>query len=138
MNNHKPTILIVEDEVEMIKSIAIYLGDKYKIFPAYTGKEALEIFEKIKADLILLDILIPEVSGIDVLRAIRKKNRKVGIIMLTALDKAEPAIESLQLGANDYITKPFEAKELSKKIKSVLKEIKFSTIAKDNRKNCLY
>jgi two-component system response regulator RegX3 len=114
-------ILIVEDESSFSEALSFLLGKEgFESVIAETGKIALEEFKKGQFDLILLDLMIPEVSGIDVCRAIRTIST-VPIIMLTAKDSEVDKVVGLELGADDYVTKPYSSRELVARIKAVLR-----------------
>ena len=114
-------ILIVEDESSFSEALSFLLGKEgFESVIAETGKIALEEFKKSQIDLILLDLMIPEVSGIDVCRAIRTTS-SVPIIMLTAKDSEVDKVVGLELGADDYVTKPYSSRELVARIKAVLR-----------------
>ena len=114
-------ILIVEDETSFSEAIAFLLGKEgYESEIAENGRIALDLFKKNHYDLILLDLMIPEVSGIDVCRAIRTTS-PVPIIMLTAKDSEVDKVVGLELGADDYVTKPYSSRELVARIKAVMR-----------------
>ncbi len=114
-------ILIVEDEISFSEAISFLLGKEgFKSEIAENGRVALELFKKNHYDLILLDLMIPEVSGIDVCRAIRTTS-PVPIIMLTAKDSEVDKVVGLELGADDYVTKPYSSRELVARIKAVMR-----------------
>ena len=114
-------ILIVEDESSFSEALSFLLGKEgFESVIAETGKAALEEFKKSHFDLILLDLMIPEVSGIDVCRTIRTTT-SVPIIMLTAKDSEVDKVVGLELGADDYVTKPYSSRELVARIKAVLR-----------------
>lgn len=114
-------ILIVEDETSFSEATAFLLGKEgFESEIAENGRVALELFKKNHYDLILLDLMIPEVSGIDVCRAIRTTS-PVPIIMLTAKDSEVDKVVGLELGADDYVTKPYSSRELVARIKAVMR-----------------
>jgi len=114
-------ILIVEDESSFSEAISFLLGKEgFETEVAENGRLALELFKKNHYDLILLDLMIPEVSGIDVCRAVRTTS-PVPIIMLTAKDSEVDKVVGLELGADDYVTKPYSSRELVARIKAVLR-----------------
>ncbi|CAM8625714.1 OmpR Response regulators consisting of a CheY-like receiver domain and a winged-helix DNA-binding domain [Candidatus Planktophila versatilis] len=114
-------ILIVEDETSFSEAISFLLGKEgFESEIAENGRVALELFKKNHYDLILLDLMIPEVSGIDVCRAIRTTS-PVPIIMLTAKDSEVDKVVGLELGADDYVTKPYSSRELVARIKAVMR-----------------
>jgi len=114
-------ILVVDDEKKIVEIIKAYLErDGYEIMVAYDGKTALELVKKSSPDLVILDLMLPEVSGWDVCRTIRKES-DVPVIMVTAREDVTDKIIGLELGADDYITKPFEPKELVSRVRAVLR-----------------
>ena len=121
MNNIN--ILIIEDEKGISKIIKSYLEkENYDVFQAFDGKEGFDIFEKENIDLILLDLMIPKISGEDLIKEIRNKSN-VPVIMVTAKVSEDDIVNGLKLGADDYVTKPFSPKELMQRIKTVLRRI---------------
>jgi len=114
-------ILIVEDESSFSEALSFLLGKEgFEVSVAEDGRAALNTFAKEGADLILLDLMIPEVSGVDVCRTIRTTSQ-VPIIMLTAKDAEIDKVVGLELGADDYVTKPYSSRELIARIKAVLR-----------------
>jgi len=114
-------ILIVDDEPSVTDLLAYNLRKaRYDVFTAADGREALRLAGKFKPDLILLDLMIPDVDGLDVCRELRKTSN-VPIIMITALGEETDRIVGLELGADDYVTKPFSVRELMARIKAVLR-----------------
>ncbi|MDV2582334.1 response regulator transcription factor [Alkalibacillus haloalkaliphilus] len=111
-------ILVVEDEVKIARVLELELDfEGYEVTKAETGYEALEQFRTQKWDLILLDIMLPEMSGIELLRRLRKDDDKTPVIMLTAKDAVEDKVTGLDSGAQDYVTKPFQIEELLARIR---------------------
>lgn len=116
-------ILIVEDDDRIARVIQLELEyEGYEVAIAYTGKEALEKYGTESFDMILLDVMIPELNGLEVLRRIRQKDNEIRIIMLTARDAVMDKVSGLDSGANDYVTKPFEIEELLARIRAQLKQ----------------
>jgi two-component system response regulator RegX3 len=114
-------ILIIEDEVSFSEALSFLLEKEgFETSVAETGKAGIEAFNKEAFDLVLLDLMIPEISGIDVCRTIRT-NSQIPIIMLTAKDSEVDKVVGLELGADDYVTKPYSARELVARIKAVLR-----------------
>lgn len=108
----RPAILVVDDELPVRESFKIILSDDYEVLFAETGIEALELIRKFKIDLVLLDIRLPGLDGIDVLRNIRNFDDTIDIIMVTAVNDVSTAVQAIKLGAIDYITKPFDPDEI--------------------------
>ncbi|MBS4219677.1 response regulator transcription factor [Bacillus sp. FJAT-49711] len=118
----KPRILIVEDEVKIARVLELELtAEGYETVKVYDGMEGFAIFQKEKWDLILLDVMLPGLSGIELLRRIRSVDSSIPVILLTAKDSVEDKVAGLDLGANDYITKPFQIEELLARIRAALR-----------------
>lgn len=116
-------ILVVEDEQKISRVLQLELDyEGYKTTVASNGKQALEYIEKEEWGLILLDIMIPELSGLEVLRRIRRQGNETPVILLTARDEVYDKVNGLDLGANDYITKPFQIEELLARIRANLRK----------------
>jgi two-component system response regulator RegX3 len=114
-------ILVVEDEETLAEAISFLLSKEgFDVAVAATGPAAIESFEKSGADLILLDLMLPGLSGTEVCRQIRTKS-SVPIIMLTAKDSEIDKVVGLELGADDYVTKPYSSRELIARIRAVLR-----------------
>lgn len=114
-------ILVVDDEKNIVELVRLYMEKEgFETVCAYTGDEALSKFREEKPDLIVLDLMLPGTDGWQVCREIRKTSQ-VPIIMLTAKSETFDKILGLELGADDYMTKPFEAKELLARVKAVLR-----------------
>ena len=114
-------VLIVEDEISFSEALEFLLGKEgFSVVTAATGTEALRKFEQGGIDLVLLDLMIPEISGTEVCRQIRSKSR-VPIIMLTAKDSEVDKVVGLEIGADDYVTKPYSSRELVARIRAVLR-----------------
>ena len=132
-------ILIADDEVEIVKLVSLYLeSDKYELFCAYDGDEAKEILEKKDIDLAIIDIMMPKINGYELIKYIRDKNNKyekyIPIIVISAKVHLSDRILGLDLGADDYITKPFEPLELVAKVKGEFRRSEHSIEKKDNSK----
>lgn len=118
-----PLVLVCDDQMMVHETLKVYLeSDGLRYDSAYDGQEALEKIEKLSPDMVVLDIMMPKMSGIDVCRNVRKTSR-VPIIMLTARGEEIDRILGLELGADDYIVKPFSPREVSARIKAVLRRI---------------
>jgi two-component system response regulator RegX3 len=121
-------ILVVEDEETLSEAIAFLLSKEgFEVSVAATGPEAIAEFDKNGADLILLDLMIPGLSGTEVCRQIRTKSA-VPIIMLTAKDSEIDKVVGLEIGADDYVTKPYSSRELIARIRAVLRRGELSDI----------
>lgn len=126
-------ILVVDDELEIANIIALYLqSDEYKVFKCYTGRQALECLDNNKIDLAILDVMLPDIDGFEILRNIRKKYT-FPVIMLTAKVDATDRITGLTLGADDYIPKPFNPLEMVARVKAQLRRYtKYNEGSKNN------
>ena len=121
MPDRAPRILLVDDEHAVQKLLAFPLRkDGYDVVPAATGQEALERFRDGEFDLVVLDVMLPQVDGFEVCRALRARSA-VPIIMLTAKAEEFDKVLGLELGADDYITKPFSMREFRSRVKAVLR-----------------
>jgi DNA-binding response OmpR family regulator len=119
-------VLIVEDDRKTSNLIQIYFRkDGYRVAAAYDGNEALEMARKVHPDLIILDLMLPEIDGLEVCRTLRAES-PVAIIMLTAKSTEDNKLQGLDLGADDYITKPFSPRELIARARAVLRRVKES------------
>jgi len=128
-------ILIIEDETELAKSIAEYLAqENYLCEFASTFSEAMEKIETFEYDCIILDIMLPGGSGLQILEALKNQNKQDGVIIVSAKNALEDKIKGLQLGADDYLTKPFHLSELMARIYSIIRRKQFgnSNIIKQN------
>ncbi|WP_282022718.1 response regulator transcription factor [Priestia flexa] len=114
----KGKILIIEDEKKIARLIQLELEyEGYETATAHTGTEGLSLFQSQQFDLLILDVMLPRLSGLEVLRRIRSTNQLTPVILLTARDSLPDKISGLDLGANDYMTKPFEIEELLARIR---------------------
>jgi len=117
----KPTILVVDDDRKTVELICMYLEkDGYFVLPAYDGRQALYLARNKQPGLIILDLMLPRVDGLDVCRILRSESR-VPIIMLTAKSTEDDKLVGLDLGADDYVTKPFSPRELVARVRAVLR-----------------
>jgi two-component system, OmpR family, response regulator RegX3 len=116
-----PTVLVVEDETSFVEALTLGLRrEGFRVEVATDGIEALERFDLVRPDLVLLDVMLPRVSGIDVCRQLRKKSQ-VPIIMVTAKGAEIDTVVGLEVGADDYITKPYRLRELVARMRAVLR-----------------
>jgi len=123
----KETILIVEDEKDIVKMLDYNLKKEgFKTLSAHDGEDALDLASKDKPDLIILDLMLPGMDGLEVCKTLKKENRtaSIPVIMLTAKSQESDKIVGLELGADDYVTKPFSPRELIARIKAVLRRAK--------------
>jgi DNA-binding response OmpR family regulator len=117
-------LLLVEDEIGLLEAMSEFLqGEGFQIVTARTGTEALAVAKSDNPDLVVLDWMLPELSGIEVCRELRRAGT-YGIIMVTAKSEETDKIIGLEIGADDFVTKPFSLRELSSRIRSVLRRTK--------------
>lgn len=118
----KESILVAEDEVKIARLLEIELEfEGYSVTKAIDGPHALDLYRSSSWDLIILDIMLPGISGIEVLRRIRSKDKQTPVLLVTAKSSVEDKVSGLDLGANDYITKPFQIEELLARIRAALR-----------------
>jgi len=118
-----PTILVVEDEESFVEALKVGLKrEGFRVEIARDGVQAIEMFDIVKPDVILLDIMLPRMSGIDVCRQLRKKTL-TPIIMVTAKGAEIDTVVGLEVGADDYVTKPYRMRELTARIRAVLRRV---------------
>ena len=128
------TILIVEDEPDIVELLRYNLGrDGYTVLEATTGEAALELIRAKSPDLVLLDLMLPKIDGLEVCRRVRssESNRNTPIIMLTAKGEEVDIVTGLELGADDYVTKPFSPRVLLSRVRAVLRR-KDTDVPTDN------
>ncbi|MCG8431088.1 MAG: sigma-54 dependent transcriptional regulator [Candidatus Omnitrophica bacterium] len=105
----RPIVLIVDDEPAVVEALKALLSEDYGLLAAGTGQEALELVSRHPVDLILLDLRLPDLDGLSVLKRIKEFDQSIPVIIATATDRARAALDAMQAGAADYLTKPFEA-----------------------------
>lgn len=116
-------VLVVDDDVKTVELVEIYLKrDGYQVLTAYDGVEALSIAQESCPDLIILDLMLPDIDGLEVCRTLRHESA-VPIIMLTARTTDQDKLTGLDLGADDYVTKPFSPRELAARVRAVLRRL---------------
>jgi two-component system alkaline phosphatase synthesis response regulator PhoP len=116
-------VLVVDDDVKTVELVKLYLNrDGYRVFTAGDGNEALRLARENRPDLIVLDLMLPGISGLEVCRILRGES-DVPIIMLTALTTDEDRLRGLDLGADDYVSKPFSPRELAARVRAVLRRL---------------
>ena len=126
MESLEKQILIIEDEPDIQELLSFNLDNNgYKVYTASNGEKGLEVARKEHPDLILLDLMLPGIHGLDVCRIIKsdQETSSISIIMLTALGQEDDIIKGLETGADDYVTKPFSFQVLEARIKSVLRRV---------------
>jgi len=116
-------VLLVDDDVKTVELVRLYLDrDGYQVLTAYDGVEALRLARESFPDLIVLDLMLPDIDGLEVCRTLRHES-DVPIIMLTARTTDQDKLTGLDLGADDYVTKPFSPKELAARVRAVLRRL---------------
>jgi DNA-binding NtrC family response regulator len=120
--NTKDIILVVDDEKGVRQSFNMLLRDEYSVLLAGTGQESIEVFTKKPVDLVLLDILLPDSNGIELLQKFKETDPNVEIIMVTAVNETKTAVKAIKLGAYEYIVKPFDVNEVLTLIKRALEK----------------
>jgi two-component system response regulator RegX3 len=119
-----PTVLVVEDEESFVEALVVGLKrEGFLVKVARDGVEGLEMFDQVRPDLILLDVWLPRMSGIDVCREIRSRSSRVPIIMVTAKSSEIDTVVGLEVGADDYVTKPYRLRELVARMRAVLRRV---------------
>ena len=114
-------ILVVDDEERMARFIRLNLEhDGFQVIEAYRGMDAIKVLREQMPDLVLLDVMMPDIDGFEVLRMIREIST-VPVIMLTAKGEEDDRVKGLEMGADDYVTKPFSPRELVSRVKAVLR-----------------
>ncbi len=120
-------ILVVDDEERMVRFIRLNLEhDGFQVIDAYRGADAIQRLRDAMPDLVILDVMMPDIDGFEVLRMIREVN-SVPVIMLTAKGEEDDRVRGLELGADDYMTKPFSPRELSSRVRAVLRRLDAAT-----------
>jgi two-component system, OmpR family, response regulator RegX3 len=122
-NETLTTVLVVEDEASFVEALVVGLErEGFQVHVARDGAEALELFELVQPDLVLLDLMLPRVSGIDVCRSLRARS-SVPIIMVTAKSSEIDTVVGLEIGADDYVAKPFRMRELVARMRAALRRV---------------
>ena len=117
-------ILLAEDELALSKAYAqVLIMQGYEVEQVYDGKEALEVANSGTYDLMIFDVMMPKVSGLEVLKALRETGNTTYVIMLTAMSELDDKVEGLELGADEYLTKPIPLKELAARVRSLERRI---------------
>ena len=116
-------ILVVDDDVKTVELVRLYLNrDGYRVITAHDGIEALRLSRESHPDLIVLDLMLPGIDGLEICRTLRAES-DVPIIMLTAMTTDQDRLTGLELGADDYVTKPFSPRELAARVRAVLRRL---------------
>lgn len=117
----KAFILICDDEGGIRESLKLILETDYDLDFVTHGKQAVEYLKKHEPDLIIMDVKMPQMNGLDALKQIRRIRRRVPILMITGYESSDVAAQAIRLGANDYLTKPFEREKVWSKVEALLK-----------------
>jgi len=120
----KPTLLIVDDEPGARESLEVILEDDYHVLSVGSGQEALKTLQQKPINLILLDVNMPDMDGLTVLRKIKEQDEEIDVIMVSALNQARKAVDAIKLGAYDYITKPYEPEDILSTVNRVISKQK--------------
>lgn len=125
-------ILVVEDERKIVDVVRSYLEHEgYEVHAAYDGEQAMLLFDKEQPSLVILDLMLPDITGEDICKAIRKQSR-VPVIMLTAKVEEEDILKGLDIGADDYVTKPFSPRQLVARVTAVMRRVVEDTAVLSN------
>jgi len=116
----KPDILIVDDEPGARESLEVILEDDYHLHSVGSGQEALTVIKKVPVDVVLLDVNMPGMDGLEVLRQIKKQDEQIDVVMVSALNLARKAVDAIKSGAYDYITKPYEPEDILSTVERVM------------------
>ena len=130
MSENKKRILVVEDEIKIMEFIESYLNNSgYEVTKAYTGREAVEMLVKEKTDMLILDLMLPDINGEEILKSLRKKSN-IPVIILTAKSSEDSMVHGLDIGADDYITKPFSPRQLVARVNALFRRSEAETDGK--------
>ncbi len=116
----KANILICDDEPGVRESLKLILERGYNLFYARNGKEATERVKALKPDLLIMDVKMPHLNGLDALHHIRRVDQRVPILMITGYESSDVAVQAVNSGANDYLTKPFQREQVTEKVQALL------------------
>ena len=120
----KPQLLICDDEYVVRDAIRLILNEDYQITFVHNGQEALDAIKKKEPDLLIMDIKMPKVNGLEALRKIRRAKRRLKVLIMTGYESSDVAVEAVNAGADDYLTKPFKRADFRGKIEKLLAERK--------------
>ncbi|GAB6149453.1 response regulator transcription factor [Clostridium novyi] len=131
-------ILLVDDEESLLNLVKINLMfENYEVITAECGKTAIELFQTQSPDLVVLDLMLPDIDGFQVIHAIQEINNEVPIIVLSAKNQINDRLLGLQLGADDYITKPFDSRELILRIRAISRRINKAKLLSNKKQNSI-
>lgn len=119
----KISILICDDEAGVRESLKLILERDYTLFYARNGKEAVQTLKTIRPDMAIMDVKMPHSNGLEALRSIRKFDRRTPILIITGYESSDVAAQAIQLGATDYLTKPFQREQVQEKVQILLSRI---------------
>lgn len=129
MNEDRKKVLIVDDEIKIVEVIKSYIeNSNFSAFSATNGNEAISLFYNVNPDLIILDLMLPDINGEEICKFLRIKKSKVPIIMLTAKIGEEDILNGFEIGADDYITKPFSPRQLVARVKALLRRVEVDEV----------
>ncbi|RTR28160.1 response regulator transcription factor [Robertmurraya yapensis] len=131
-------ILVVEDERYMMNLLKIHLGNDYDFVEAKDGQTAIDLILEESFDVIILDVMLPYVSGWEVCKKIREEDEEVPVLMLTARSELSDKVMGLEIGADDYLVKPFEFEELKARIRALLRRYEHSKHESSEENKCVY
>src|SRR3989338_6601712 len=120
MPQTKHAVLVIDDETNMLKTYKAILKKSYEITTINNGPEALEMLKRENFSLVLLDVMMPDMNGIEVLKKIKELDKNIEVVMITGVKDIKMAVQAIKLGAYDYITKPFEIEDLLSVISKAL------------------
>lgn len=124
-------ILVIDDEINLLQVVKDYLvREKYEVYTAERGNKAVELFREIQPDFVILDLMLPDISGEEICRQIRKES-DIPILMLTAKSSEDDKVTGLYIGADDYMTKPFSPRELVGRVRAILRRTKGNSAVAD-------
>ncbi|MEZ0536848.1 response regulator [Caldicellulosiruptoraceae bacterium PP1] len=124
-------ILVVDDEINILQVVKDYLVlESYEVYTADRGNKAIELFHEVQPDFVILDLMLPDISGEEICKLIRKES-DVPILMLTAKSSEEDKVTGLYIGADDYLTKPFSPRELVGRVRAILRRTKGNSMISD-------
>ncbi len=122
MDKARQRVLLVDDEEKILEALESYLrNDGYQVFKAVNGEKALQLFNRVNPELVILDVMLPDISGEEICKRIRMQGSKVPVIMVTARVDEDFKVRCLDYGADDYVTKPFSPKELMGRVRAVFR-----------------
>ncbi|MBW1773860.1 MAG: sigma-54-dependent Fis family transcriptional regulator, partial [Deltaproteobacteria bacterium] len=119
---NKATILVIDDEHGIRQSFKMVLKDDFNVLLAETGAKAIDVFTKNSVDLILLDILLPDTNGLDLLKKLKQIDPNTEVIMVTAVKEIQTAVTAIKLGAYEYVIKPFVVDDVINTINRALEK----------------